>query len=887
MLKKLVTIPILLSVCMPLVASADWIEFGGYSSTRLPAVKSAVGHTSPVIKTSRYASDSNSGELVVTTSIRLPGMYDDKVESGGMVFSAVTIPGWPSQSVEPGKPAVPSKSVYIPVPSGYKVKNVRTENEIKHTFSQMNVIPAQPPVPVLRNYKAPFVMDRDAYKKDELYPKSSIKKCSIVKLRDKNFLIIEATPVQVNAKTKTAVVSSEIDVKVTLIKDRETSLNIMPSAQTSFDPELYMILMDDQFKGNKDLQTFIDWKTKKGNKVRTVLTSDINSNGAPDSLQIRNFLRNLPSDQYPENLLIIGDETADNGVKGWGYTTRVYWDTVNYSDYKGFTDLYYACRDNTDNFPDLSYGRLPAKSNDSLSTMIKKVYQMDATPPSTPLNNRVLTSGFLETDSGKGIRERIGFLSTVDAVSAYFEQNGGDVSYLTTRATTNPDNAGPTCIFNDELWTWRSPIGTRIVNSFRSPKDAKDAIVNSLNGGVRMHFHYSHGSNNGWSNPSFSTNDVRRLINGDNRPLVISLGCLTGQYQEPNNFTTEWLLSNGGGSHAVIASTNVSWAGLCDWFGHGLMIAHFPQYRSWHDMSTNPDWDKSMPEPVLFEEGSSMKYGDFVNKGKLYSAEVKGFDEDFFRNFQLFGDPDGDIQINDPVKPVVSHPAGITSSETGITVNTGMAGNLVCLYSKEMGLHKAGYTQGSSITFPVSNLSSGTINVTVTGSGILPYDGTIQVSGGQAPVFDVTMTPDANVYGNSMQPVISIKNISSASVNLSDIAIEYYHYDPTLNVSSLVCDIYYCNFGNTIVSKGFQRLGRVLGNNTDKADAMMVLSFSGGTLAANQTFTVNCGIHSADWQYNFNESDDWSHVTGAGTTGPNIVIRSITTGAVLSGTVPQ
>jgi len=751
----------------------------------------------------------------------------------------------------------------------------------------MNIIPAQPPVPALQNYKAPFVMDKVAYKKDELYPKSSIRNCSIVRMRDKSFLIIEATPVQVNARTMNAVVTSDLEVKVTLVKDRDASLNTIPAAQNSFNPVRYIILMDDQFKNNKDLQTFIDWKEKKGNNVRIVLTSEINSSGAPDSLQIRDFLRNLPSDQYPEHLLIIGDQTADNGVKGWGYTTRVDWDSNNFTNYEGFTDLYYACRDNSDIYPDLNYGRLPAKSNDSLSTMIRKVYQMDATPPSTPLYNRQLTSGFLETDSGKGIRERIGFLSTVDAVSAYFEQNDGNINYLTTRATTNPDNAGPTCIFNDELWTWRSPIGTRIVNTFRTPKDAKDAIVNTLNDGVRMHFHYSHGSNDGWSNPSFSTYDVRRLINGDNRPLVISLGCLTGQYQEINNFATEWLLNNGGGSHAVIASTNISWAGFCDWFGHGMMIAHFPEYRIWHDQSTNPDWERSMPQPTLFDEGSSKKFGDFVNKGKLYSAEVKGVYEDFFRNFQLFGDPDGDIQISDPERPEVSHSANITSSATSITVNTGKPGTLVCLYSKEMGLHKAGYTQGTSITFPVSNLSSGLINVTVTGSGILPYTGSIQVSGEQTSPFNVTMNPDANVNGNSIQPVISVKNISSNSVNVSDLSIEYYHFDPYLNVSSLVCDLYYCNFGNNIVSKSFQRLDSVAGNSTYKADAMVKLSFSSGTLAPNQTLNINCGIHTANWQYNFNEADDWSHVTGSVNTASNIVIRNKTTGVVLFGNVPQ
>jgi hypothetical protein len=149
----------------------------------------------------------------------------------------------------------------------------------------------------------------------------------------------------------------------------------------------------------------------------------------------------------------------------------------------------------------------------------------------------------------------------------------------------------------------------------------------------------------------------------------------------------------------------------------------------------------------------------------------------------------------------------------------------------------------------------------------------------------ITMNADGNVNGNSIQPNIFIKNIGTTSVNLADITADYYSYDPSISAANLACDIYYCNMGS-IVSTSISKLPIVGGTDTYKADMQYRLTFSSGTLSPNQSVQINIGIHSKDWQYNFNEADDWSSVVYSGLRTDHIVIRNKATGQIMYGVNP-
>jgi hypothetical protein len=154
-----------------------------------------------------------------------------------------------------------------------------------------------------------------------------------------------------------------------------------------------------------------------------------------------------------------------------------------------------------------------------------------------------------------------------------------------------------------------------------------------------------------------------------------------------------------------------------------------------------------------------------------------------------------------------------------------------------------------------------------------------------SPEFEVLMIPDADPSGNSIQPQFTLKNTGNKNYQLSDLLIEYYTNDQSVSTGNLVADIYYCNIPNAGASVHFSKLGNVYGNNDLKADTKAEISFTSGTIVAGAHLVLNIGIHTNDWNYMFNESDDWSHST-QGEKTLTIIVREKASNRILCGTVP-
>lgn len=149
-------------------------------------------------------------------------------------------------------------------------------------------------------------------------------------------------------------------------------------------------------------------------------------------------------------------------------------------------------------------------------------------------------------------------------------------------------------------------------------------------------------------------------------------------------------------------------------------------------------------------------------------------------------------------------------------------------------------------------------------------------------LFSVTMIPDSDPNGNSISPTIKIKNIGNSTLNMSDYVVQYYTYDPGIKASQLTCDIYYSSNGTA--SPKIEKLNQVYGTSTQKADMMVQFSFSSSTLGAGQEANLQFGLHSTDWQYKFNESDDWSRVVSNGN-AKYIIIKRKSDNEIVYGTL--
>lgn len=205
------------------------------------------------------------------------------------------------------------------------------------------------------------------------------------------------------------------------------------------------------------------------------------------------------------------------------------------------------------------------------------------------------------------------------------------------------------------------------------------------------------------------------------------------------------------------------------------------------------------------------------------------------------------------------------------------------------------YTSFTDATIPNANWWSGSVSgVSITNISPLSSTATTMsfTFGDSSPPpsdLDVTILLDSdnNPNDNSVQMSLQMLNNESAPIDLSNFEIVYYLYEPGLDLNDAVWDNYYCNLpSNAKPSVAFFSIDPPVVDEGAKADIEMVFSLpEGSELSPNQYLLMQGALHRSDWQYNFNETDDWSHVVEGIT--ENIVVINKTTGDIVYGNSPR
>lgn len=659
----------------------------------------------------------------------------DSAGSDSSFYDEVAMPGF-SYLREEGSPKVPFKTYMMEVGST-NVPTVHYRALATTTISNLNLVPVQPLPPDV--YPAPepppFMLNREVYDEDGFYPAANPVSVSVAQYGERYLLTIAVAPVRVNPVDQTAVVDYQYEIVV----DEGAPMRLDAATDASTDLPIYMILTDDQYAAHASLATFMDWKRRKGNDVRLVLTSEINANGAPSSADIVSYMRGLSDADYPDYLLIIGDADPASGVAGEEFNTHT-------TTYYGYTDLPVACRTSTDYLPDLYHGRLPASSSGELTTMLAKVIAMDRNPPNSSMYQKVVVAGQIQdSDDTNNQADRL-FCETADSLASYFESNPNGYNYTVTRAIVNPSGMTAAGLWNANsiLWNGTEQIGARIADSFVSVATAQDRITDNVNAGIALLQHRDHGYVNGvgWGDPHYLYSHVNGLSNGEDRPVVFSVNCNSGMYNFPNNFAKSWLINGNGGAYAVFAPVDTSYSWLNDWLTHGFYAAFLDDYISEHNASVAPDWPKDLPAPSgsFGVAGSARRLGEILNFGKMYMREKYWSHEETFKLFHLFGDPEAYLRIKTPQAVTVSHPSSLLGRNHTITVNVSDNDSVVALYSETLGIHQRAIPSGGQASFSITNSASGDVAVTVTGPEIQTYEGTIALT---IPVIDFKFSASA------------------------------------------------------------------------------------------------------------------------------------------------
>jgi hypothetical protein len=147
----------------------------------------------------------------------------------------------------------------------------------------------------------------------------------------------------------------------------------------------------------------------------------------------------------------------------------------------------------------------------------------------------------------------------------------------------------------------------------RSPQ-AKDALFQALQNGSLIVNYNGHGAETGWTEEQILTiNDIDKLSNLKNLPVMLTATCQFGRYDDPNQVSGAELalLSNRGGAIALLTTTR-------------------PVYQSTNYLINEAFYQNVFPNNAQ----ATQRLGDIVRSTK--NASVVGVVN---RNFSLLGDP--------------------------------------------------------------------------------------------------------------------------------------------------------------------------------------------------------------------------------------------------------
>jgi hypothetical protein len=271
-------------------------------------------------------------------------------------------------------------------------------------------------------------------------------------------------------------------------------------------------------------QPLLDWRTQHGLTTLAIplqAVYDQFGSGFPEPQAIQRFLaytaQNWP--QPPRDVLLLGDFTFDPH----GYTVSPEANRLPtffiQTHYGGQTasDVPFADLD-SDGLPDLSLGRLPAR---------------------TPAEVQIYVEKALRYEQESDIAWRSRMFTIADGQDASF----ADDAQAFDAHFTNP-------IFEKNLFT--PPAGST---------DANSHIAASFEDGFGVVSYFGHGSVNMWGKDRlFTTDDVAALTNADHLPVIINMNCLTGLFTHPKvtSLAETFLWQPNGGAVAVLAPTSLT-----------------------------------------------------------------------------------------------------------------------------------------------------------------------------------------------------------------------------------------------------------------------------------------------------------------------------------------
>src|SRR5262245_27312437 len=582
--------------------------------------------------------ESDNRHLTGSVSFGEPKMWS--VSAEGEQYTELEIPGMQPGGGVPGLPGVPVLYRLVAVPQGAKAlvnfKLGRTQ-----TF-KMNLYPFQPQAPDAvqkgdelkppadRFPEPKFTKDKEAYASDALYPQVVATAAPAGKSRDLQMIQLAVAAGQYNPKAQVLTLFESVEFEVTFeggkggfitsaatspfegatVANNSLVLNhiainkyVIPDLRKIFcGGEEFLILTHPDFRSAAD--RLAQWKRDKGITTTVVNVDDGAGSGPDGKEQIDSFIENRWNwcGVRPSYILLMGDAEF----------IEPFYVATSGSATTG-TDYPYALLSaDGDDVPDFALGRIPVDTLAQADTVVDKIINYESNPPSQAsfYENVGIASQFQCCRSGGQTgRDERSFIETSELVRNELLNHNYSVDRIYTKTTNGFGGTIPKRFFNGD------PLPADLGDGSGFLWDgATNDIINAWNDGRFLFLHRDHGWEDGWANPSFTTtNVINDLSNGELLPVVLSVNCASGLFDNETangdygtNINTAYfaerlLRHENGGAVGMLGDTRNS----PTWANSALTRGYFDAV-----------WPNTVAD--FGDNTRHFRLGDILNHGKLY-----------------------------------------------------------------------------------------------------------------------------------------------------------------------------------------------------------------------------------------------------------------------------